>query len=35
VLDYTTKEEWHEGTVLVEQRLAKFSQEDNEKRFNL
>lgn len=35
VLDYTTKEEWHEGTVLVEQRLAEFSQEDNEKRFNL
>ena len=35
VLDYTTKEEWHEGTVLVEQRLAEFSQEDNEKRFDL
>ena len=35
VLDYTTKEEWHEGTVLVEQRLAEFSQENNEKRFNL
>lgn len=35
VLDYTTKEEWHEGTVLVEQRLAEFSQEDNKKRFNL
>lgn len=35
VLDYTTKEEWHEGTVLVEQRLAEFSREDNEKRFDL
>ena len=35
VLDYTTKEEWHEGTVLVEQRLAEFSQKDNEKRFDL
>ena len=35
VLDYTTKEEWHEGTVLVEQRLAEFPQEDNEKRFDL
>lgn len=35
VLDYTTKEEWHEGTVLVEQRLAEFSQEDNKKRFDL
>ena len=35
VLDYTTKEEWHEGTVLVEQRLAEFSQEDNKKRFEL
>ena len=34
-LDYTTKEEWHEGIVLVEQRLAEFSQEDNEKRFEL
>ena len=35
VLDYTTKEEWHEGTVLVEQRLAEFPQEDNEERFEL
>lgn len=35
ILDYTTKEEWHEGTVLVEHRLAEFPQEDNEKRFNL
>lgn len=35
VLDYTTKEEWHEGTILVEQRLAEFPQEDNEKRFEL
>ena len=35
VLDYTIKEEWHEGTVLVEQRLAEFSRENNEKRFNL
>ena len=35
MLDYTTKEEWHEGTVLVEQRLAEFSQEDNKKRFDL
>ena len=34
-LDYTTKEEWHEGTVLVEQRLAEFPQEDNKKRFDL
>ena len=35
ILDYTVKEEWHEGTVLVEQRLAEFSQEDNKKRFDL
>lgn len=35
VLDYTTKEEWHEGTVLVEQRLAEFPQKDNEERFEL
>jgi len=35
VLDYTTKEEWHEGTILVEQRLAEFPQKDNEERFNL
>lgn len=35
ILDYTTKEEWHEGTVLVEQRLAEFLQEDNRKRFDL
>lgn len=35
ILDYTIKEEWREGTVLVEQRLAEFPQEDNKERFDL
>ena len=35
ILDCTISIHWHEGTVLVEQRLAEFSQEDNEKRFEL
>ena len=35
ILDCTISIHWHEGTVLVEQCLAEFSQEDNEKRFNL
>ena len=35
VLDYVIREEWHEGTVFVEQRLAEFPQEDNEERFEL
>lgn len=35
ILDCTISIHWHEGTVLVEQRLAEFPQEDNEKRFDL
>lgn len=35
VLDYVIENQWHEGTVLVEQRLAEFSQKDNEERFEL
>ena len=32
ILDCTISIHWHEGTVLVEQRLAKFPQEDNKER---
>lgn len=35
ILDCTISIHWHEGTVLVEQRLAEFPQEDNKKRFDL
>lgn len=35
ILDCTISIHWHEGTVLVEHRLAEFPQEDNEKRFEL
>lgn len=35
ILDCTILIHWHEGTVLVEQRLAEFPREDNEKRFDL
>lgn len=35
LLNYCIEYKWHEGTVLVEQRLAEFPQEDNEERFEL